>query len=80
MTFSDVAMEARPIIDTQYTVDAANDSADDTPNNRPKGSSIVLTDASAMVSTIWYALSVRSGRYCERHDTNNYDIPVHIYL
>jgi hypothetical protein len=54
MTISNIAMEPRTIIDTQYAVHAAYDAADDATNNRPYGTSIVFTDASAMSGAIWY--------------------------
>jgi hypothetical protein len=80
MTFGNIAVEPGPIIDTQYTVDAAYDATDDATNNRSHGAGIVLTDASAMIRTFWYALSVCSGRHCERHGTNDYDVSFHMYL
>ena len=85
MTFSNIAMEPGSIVDTQYTVDAAYDATDHAANNRSHGTSIVLTDASAMVSAIWYALSMCSGRHCECHGANGYgtnecDVSIHVYL
>ncbi len=80
MTFSDIAVEPRTIVDTQYTVHAAYDSANYAANNRAYGTSIVLTDASAMSSAIWYALSVRSDRHCECHGANEYDVSNHVCL
>jgi hypothetical protein len=73
-------MEPGPIIDTQYTVDAAYDATDDAANNRSHGSGIVLTDASAMISAIRDALSVYAGGDSECHRTNEYDVSVHVYL
>jgi hypothetical protein len=73
-------MESRTIIDTQYTVHAAYDAANDAANNCSNGTSIVLPDASAMSSTIWYALSVCSGGDSERHRANEYDVSIHLYL
>ena len=80
MTFGNIAMEPGPIIDTQYTVDAAYDATDDTANNRSHGTSIVLPDASAVINAIRYALSVCSGRHGECHGANDYDVSVHVYL
>jgi hypothetical protein len=79
MTFGDIAMEPGPIIDAQYTVDAAYHAADDATNNRSNGTGIVLTDASAVISAIRYALSVRSGQHCKCYGTNEYDGSVHVY-
>jgi len=80
MTFGDIAMEPGPIINAQYTIDAAYDAPDDAANNRSHGTGIVLADASAMIGAIRYALSMGSGRHCERHGTNDYDVSVHVYL
>ncbi len=65
MTLNNIAMEPRTIIDTQYTVHAADDAANDPADDRSHGASIVLTDASAMLSAIRYALGMHSGRHCE---------------
>jgi hypothetical protein len=78
-------MEPGPIIDAQHTVDAAYDATDDATNNRSHGTGVVLTDASAMIGAIRYALSACSGRHCERHGTNRYgtnkyDVSVHVSL
>ena len=85
MTFGNIVMESGPIIDTQYTVDAAYDAADDATNNRSHGTGVVLTDASAMIGAIRHALSVCSGRQCKcqgtnGYGTNDYDVSVHVYL
>ena len=61
MTLNDITMEPRTIIDTQYAVHTADDATYDAANNCSHGSSIVLTDASAMSSAIWNALSMCSG-------------------
>jgi len=45
MAIGNVAMEARTIVDTQYTVHAAYDAANHAANNRSHRTSIVLTDA-----------------------------------
>ena len=79
MTFGDVAVEPGPIIDTQYAVDAAYNAADNTTNHSSDGTGIVLTDASAVISAIRYALSVRSGRHCKCYGTNEYDGSFHVY-
>ena len=79
MTFSDIAMEARPVIDTQYAVDAAYNAADNTTNHSSDGTGIVLTDASAMIRTVRYALSIRSSGHGERYRTSEYDVSVHLY-
>ncbi len=82
MTLSNIAVESRTIIDTQYTVHAAYDAADYAANNRSHGTGIVLTDASAMSSAIWYALSVCSGRHRECHDNghgaNEHNVSNHV--
>ena len=80
MTVSNIVMEPRTFIDTQYTVHAAYDAANDAANNRSHGTCIVLTDASAMSGAIWYALSVRSGRHCECHCADEDDMSNHVYL
>ena len=80
MAIGNIAMEARTIVDTQYTVHAAYDAANDAANNRSHGAGIVLTDASAMSSAIWYALSVRSSRHCEGHGADEYDVSNHVSL
>jgi hypothetical protein len=80
MAIGNIAMEPRTIVDTQYTVHAAYDAANDAANNRSHGTGIVLTDASAMSSALWYALSVCSGRHCERHGADDYDVSNHVYL
>jgi hypothetical protein len=85
VTFGNIAVEPGTVIDTQYTVDAAYDATDDAANNRSHRASVVLADASAMISAIWYALSMCSGRQCECHGTNgygtsDYDVSVHVYL
>ena len=80
MTISNIAMESRTIIDTQHTVHAAYDAADDAANNGSYRTSIVLTDASAMSSAIWYALSVGFGRHCESHCACEYKVTNHVYL
>jgi hypothetical protein len=73
-------MEARTIIDTQYTVHATYDAANDAANNRSHGTSIVLTDASAMGSAIRYALCVCSRRHCDCYGAHGYDVSNHMYL
>jgi hypothetical protein len=45
----------------------------------------VFTDASAMSSAIWHALSVCSGRHCECHGANGYgadeyNLSNHVFL
>ena len=78
MTFNNIAVEPGTVINTQYTVHAADDAAHDATNDRSHGTSIVRPDASAMISTVWYALSVRSGRYCECHGADEYDVSNHV--
>ncbi|HTC04362.1 MAG TPA: hypothetical protein VK749_13250 [Xanthobacteraceae bacterium] len=73
-------MESRTIVDAQYTVHAADDAANDAADNRSYGTSIVLTDASAVSSAIRYALSVRASRHCERQGADEYDLSNHVYL
>jgi hypothetical protein len=80
MAISNIAMESRTIVDTQYTVHAAYDAANDAADNRSDGTSIVLTDASAVSSAIRYALSVRASRHCECHGADEYDLSNHVYL
>ena len=80
MTIGNIAMEPRAIVDTQYAVHAAYEAANDAANNRSDGTSIVLTDASAMSSAIWYALSLCSDRHCERHGADEYGVSNHVYL
>ena len=80
MAISNIAMEARTIVDTQYTIHAAYDAANDAADNRSHRTSIVLTDAGAMSSAIWYALSVRASRHCERQGADEYDLSNHVYL
>ena len=80
MAVGNIAMEPGTIVDTQYTVHAAYDAANDAANNRSHGTSIVLTDASAMSRAIRYALSVCSGRHCECHGADEYDVSNHVYL
>ncbi len=78
MALGNIAMEARTIVDTQYTVHAADDAANDAADNRSHGTGIVLTDASAMSSAIWHALSVCSGRHGECHGADEYDLSNHV--
>jgi hypothetical protein len=80
MTLNNIAVEPRTIVDTQYTVHAADDAANDAADNRSHGAGIVFTDASAMRSAIRYALSVCSGRHCERHGADEYDVSNHVFL
>ena len=80
MAIGNIAMEPRTIVDTQYAVHAAYDAANDPANDRSHGTSIVLTDASAMSSAFWNALSVRSSRHCEGHGADEYDMSNHVYL
>ena len=80
MAFSNISMEPRTIVDTQYTVHAADDAANDAANDRSHGTSIVLTNASAMSRAIWYALSVCSCRHCEYHGADEYHVSNHVYL
>jgi hypothetical protein len=80
MAISNIAMEPRTVVDTQYAVHAAYDAANDAANNRSHGASIVLTDASAMSRAIRYALSVCSSRHCKRHGADEYDVSNHVYL
>jgi len=61
MPLGNIAMEARPIVDTQYSVYATNDAANDAANDRSHRTGIVLADARAVISALWYALSVCSG-------------------
>ena len=67
MAIGNIAMKPGTIVDTQYTVHAAYDAANDAANNGSDGTSIVLTDASAMSGAIWYALSICCSRHCEGH-------------
>ena len=80
MAIGNIAMEARTIVDTQYTVHAAYDAANDAANDRSHRTSIVLTDASAMSSAIWYALSMCCSWHCEGHGADEYDVSNHVYL
>jgi hypothetical protein len=80
MALGNITMEPRTIVDTQYAVHAAYDAANDAADDRSDGTGIVLTDASAMSSAIWYALSVRSSRHCEGHGADEYDVSNHVYL
>jgi hypothetical protein len=80
MTLNNIAVEARTIIDTQYTVHAADDAANDAADNRSNGAGIVFTDASAMINAIRHALSVRSGRHCECDGADEYDVSNHVFL
>lgn len=80
MTLDNIAVEPRTIIDTQHTVHTAYHAADNAANDRSHGTSIVLTDTSAMISALWYALSVRSGRHCERQAADDYDVSNYVYL
>ena len=80
MAIGNIAMEARTIVDTQYTVHAAYDAANDAANDRSHRTGIVLTDARAMSSALWYALSVRSSRHCECHGADEYDVSNHEIL
>jgi hypothetical protein len=80
MAIGYIAMEPRTIVDTQYTVHAAYDAANDAANNRSHGTGIVLTDTSAMRSAIWYALGVCSSRHCECHGADEYDVSNHVNL
>jgi hypothetical protein len=61
MTLDDIAVKPRPIIDTQYAVHTTYDAANDAADNRSHGTGVVLTDARAMSSAIWYALGLGSG-------------------
>ena len=56
MAIGNIAMKPGTIVDPQYTVHAAYDAANDAANNRSHGTSIVLTDASAMSRAVRYAL------------------------
>ena len=80
MAISNISMEPRTIVDTQYTVHAAYDAANDAADNRSHRTGIVLTDASAMSRAFRYALSVCSSRHCERHGADEYDVSNHVYL
>jgi hypothetical protein len=80
MAISNISMKPRTIVDTQYTVHAAYDAADDAANNRSHGTGIVLTDASPMSRALWYALSVRSSGHRERHGADEYDVSNHVFL
>jgi hypothetical protein len=80
MALGNIAMEPRTIIDTQHTVHAAYDAANDAANDRSHRTGVVLTDASAVINAIWYALSLCTGRHCERYGANEYDVSDHVYL
>jgi hypothetical protein len=80
MAIGNIAMKPGTIVDPQYTVHAAYDAANDAANNRSHGTSIVLTDASAMSRAVRYALSVCSGRHRECHGADEYDVSNHVYL
>jgi len=80
MALGNIAVESRTIIDTQHAVHAADDATDDAADNRSHGTGIVLTDASAMISAFWYALSACTGRQGERHGADEYDVSNHVYL
>jgi hypothetical protein len=80
VAIGNISMKPRTIVDTQHTVYAANDAADDAANNGSHGTGIVLTDASAMRSALWYALSECSNRHCERNGADEYDVSNHVYL
>jgi hypothetical protein len=80
MTIGNIAMEPRTIVDTQYAVHAAYDAANDAANDRSDGTSIVLTDTSAMSRAFWYALSLCSDRHCQRHGADEYGVSNHVYL
>jgi hypothetical protein len=73
-------MESRAIIDTQYAVHAAYYATNDAANDSSHGTRVVLTDASAMIGAFRHALSVRTGRHCERHGADEYDVSNHVYL
>ncbi len=62
MTFNNITMKARTIVNSQYTVHAAYYTANDAANDRSQWTRIVLTNTSAMIGAVWYALSVRPGR------------------
>jgi hypothetical protein len=78
MPLGNIAMEARTIVDTQYSVYATNDAANDAANDRSHRTGIVLADARAVISALWYALSVCSGRHGERHGADEYDVSNHL--
>jgi hypothetical protein len=80
MTLDDIAVEPRPIIDTQYAVHTAYDAANDAADNRSHGTGVVLTDARAVSSAIWYALGLSPGRHCKRHGADEDDVSNHVYL
>ena len=80
MTFSDIAVEPRTVVNTQYAVHAAYHATNDAANNRSHGTSIVLPDASAVSSAIRYALCVCLRRQRERHGTDVYDVSNHVSL
>jgi hypothetical protein len=80
MALGNITMEPRTIVDTQYAVHAAYDAANDAANDRSHRTSIVLTDASAMGSAIWHALSLCSGRHSERQGADEYGVSNHVYL
>ena len=76
MTFNNITVEPRTIIDTQYAVDAAYHAA----NNRSHGPRVVLANASAMSRAVGHALSVCACRHCERDEANEYDTSNHVSL
>ena len=80
MAVGNIAMKPGTIVDTQYTVDAAYDAANDAADNRSHGTSIVLTDASAMSSAVRYALRMCTSRHCKRHGADEYDVSNHVFL
>jgi hypothetical protein len=80
MTLDDIAVEPRTIIDTQYAVHTTYDAAHNAADNRSHGTGVVLTDARAMSSAIWYALGLGSGRHCKRHGADEDDVSNHVYL
>ncbi|HEY5067977.1 MAG TPA: hypothetical protein VIJ04_24520, partial [Xanthobacteraceae bacterium] len=80
MALRNIAVESRTIIDTQHTVYAAYDAANDAADNLSHGTCIVATNASAMGSAFRYALSMCPGRHCERHRADEYDLSKHMYL
>ena len=80
MAIGNIEMEPRTIIDTQYTVYAAYDAANDAANDRSYGPSIVLTHTSAVSSAFRYALGLCSDRHCERQGADEYGVSNYTYL
>jgi hypothetical protein len=80
MTFNNITVEPRTIIDTQYAIDAAYHAANDAADDCSHGPRIVLANASAMSRAVGHALSVCACRHCERDEANEYDTSNHVSL